>query len=67
MIVAETIFVSNKPVGVIRRDSNTRQIDFSPIDGKSPLPDRPWNSVDELRAAVTAAFSEPEIEESPSG
>lgn len=66
MILAETIFVGGAPVGVVRQDTNSRQIVFFPIDGKSPLPNRPWKSVDELRAAVVAAFSKPEKDESPS-
>ena len=65
MILAETIFVSSKPVGVIRQDSNSGLIDFSPIDGKSPLPQRQWKDVDELKRAVAATYSQPVKEEGP--
>ena len=52
MILVETIFVSGKPVGVVRRDDYSGEIAFSPIKGKSRLPDREWKSVDELKQAV---------------
>ena len=54
MILAETVFVRGAPVGVIRQDSNTNQVDFSPTDGKSLIQDRNWPSVDELKLAVIA-------------
>lgn len=56
MILAETIFVADTPVGVIRMDTNTRQIAFSPIEGKSRLPDREWKSIDELKDAVIKTY-----------
>ncbi len=46
MILTETIFVGNAPVGVIRMDTISKQIAFSPINGKSRLPDREWASID---------------------
>ena len=58
MILAETIFLEGVPVGMLRQDSNSGQINFSPIKGKSPSSDQSWSSVDELRAAVTATYSE---------
>lgn len=56
MILAETIFVSSKPVGVIRMDTITREIAFSPIKEKSRLPEREWVSVDELKEAVLKEY-----------
>lgn len=56
MILTETIFVGNAPVGVIRMDTISKQIAFSPIKGKSPLPDREWASVDELKEAVIGEY-----------
>ena len=56
MILAETIFVSGKPVGVVRQDTLTRLIAFSPIKGKSRLRDREWASVDEIKAAVIREY-----------
>jgi hypothetical protein len=38
MILSETIYIDRQPVGVVRHDSYTGQIKFSPIQGKSPLP-----------------------------
>ena len=58
MIVAETIFVNQRPVGMLRQDLNSGQIGFSPLKGESPLPDRTWDSMDQLKLAVTAAYSE---------
>ena len=59
MILAETIFLEGVPVGMLRQDSNSGQINFSPIKGKSPLSDQSWSSVDELKAAITAAYFDP--------
>ena len=56
MILIETIFVSSKPVGVIRRDDYSGEIAFSPIKGKSRLPDREWESIDELKEAVIREY-----------
>lgn len=58
MILAETIFVSSKPVGVVRLDTLTRQIAFSPIKDRSRLPDRSWDSMDQLKLAIASAYSE---------
>jgi hypothetical protein len=65
VILTETIFLGGVPMGVVRQDTNTRQIDFSPLKGKSPLPKRRWSSVDELTAAVIATYSRKE--KSPPG
>ncbi len=58
MILAETIFYDGAPVGVLRQDSNTDHVDFSPIDGKSLIQHRNWSSVDELRAIVLKVYSQ---------
>jgi len=52
MILSETIFIEQKPVGVVLQDSDTGQVKFSPIQGKSPLPEKRWRNVDELKQAV---------------
>ena len=57
MIVTETIFVSSKPVGVVRRDDYSGEIAFSPQKPPSKLPLREWKSVDELKAAVLEAYT----------
>ena len=57
MILAETIFVSSKPVGVVRQDTLTRLIAFSPITGRSRLRDREWTSVDEIKEAVIREYA----------
>ena len=58
MILTETIFVEGAPVGVVRQDINTRQIAFSPIEGRSRLPAKDWKSMDELKEAVIAAYEQ---------
>lgn len=57
MIVSETIFVNRQPVGMVRQDSNSGQIDFSPLNGKSLLPQKRWRDMDELKRAIFAAYS----------
>jgi hypothetical protein len=56
MHLTETIFIDDKPIGVVRQDSNTREIAFSPIEGQSRLPEREWASIDELKAAVIREY-----------
>ena len=63
MILAESIFVNHQPVGIARMDSNTGQFSFSPLRGKSPLSDKQWRNVDELKQAVIRAYSQ--TKESP--
>ncbi len=63
MILTETIFLDGAPVGVIRQNTNTQQIAFSPIKGPSRLPEREWSSIDELKAAVIREYEK----ESPPG
>ncbi|MCH8056863.1 MAG: hypothetical protein IIB78_03220 [Proteobacteria bacterium] len=57
MIVAETIFVDSRPAGVLRQGSNSGQIGFSPLKGESLLPQKHWRDIDQLKAAVRAAYS----------
>ena len=57
MILAETIYVDRQPIGMVREDSNTGQLDFSPHEGKSLLPQRQWRDIDELKAAVIKAYA----------
>jgi len=67
MILAETIHVAGKPVGRLMVNTNSHEIAFQAAEAISLLPDQEWASVDELRAAVIAAYSKPEKEESPGG
>ncbi len=57
MILRETIYFNRQPIGMIRMDSKSGEIDFSPLKGKSPLSDQSWDSVDELKLAVIKAYS----------
>ena len=56
MILAETLYIDRQPIGIVRQDSHSGQIVFSPLEGKSPLPQRRWRSVDELKRAVIRAY-----------
>ena len=67
MILSKTFFVDRQPVGMIREDSDTGQVDFSPLKGKSPLPQRQWGDVDELKLAVIAAYQKKNPPEFTSG
>ena len=58
MILSETIFINRQPVGVVRHDSNTGQVKFAPIKGTSPLPEKQWRDVDELKQALFQAYRE---------
>lgn len=57
MILTETIFLGGAPVGVVRQDTNSKQIAFSPIKGKSRLPAQEWVSIDELKKAVIREYT----------
>lgn len=57
MTLTETIFFKGAPIGVVRQGSFTGQIDFTPLNGKSRLTDRSWDSVDQLKQAVIKAYS----------
>jgi hypothetical protein len=61
MILVETIYINRQPVGVVRQDTNRKQIAFSPISGKSLLPVTEWASVDELKAAWMLRATRPLI------
>lgn len=65
MILSETIFIDRQPVGVVRHDSHTGQVKFSPIQGKSPLLEKRWRSVDELKQAVFRIYADekPQVSE----
>jgi hypothetical protein len=58
MILSETIYIDRQPVGLVCHDSNTGQVKFSPIQGTSPLPDKRWRDVDELKQALFQAYRE---------
>ena len=58
MFLTETIYIKGKPIGVVRRDTTTRLIAFSPNQGHSKLPEREWASIDELKAAVMVAYTD---------
>ncbi len=56
MILSETLFVAGKPVGVVRQDTNTKQIAFFPTEIPAKLKSRHWRSVDQLKNAVIATY-----------
>lgn len=66
-MLSETIHMAGRPVGRLLVNTNSQEISFQPHDTPSPVPDRDWESVDELRNAIARAYSEPEKDESPSG
>ncbi len=55
-LLAEILRIDRRPVGMIRQDSNSKQIGFSPLRGKLQLPQRRWGHVDELKQAVIQAY-----------
>jgi hypothetical protein len=62
MILTETIFQNRQPIGRIFSDTNTGLFAFSPTSGHSPLPDREWRDVDELKRAIFEAYGRAENE-----
>ena len=54
--MTETIYINGEPVGVVRRCNKSNQVAFSPNSPPSKLPDRDWDSIDQLKAAVTKAY-----------
>ena len=66
MRLVETLHVSGRPVGRLLVNTNSQEIAFQAAELPSLLPDYSWDSVDELRAAVTAAYSKPVNDEDPS-
>ena len=57
MILKETIFVQGRPVRDLLLDSLTRQVSFHPSSSPSLLQERDWSGPDELRQAVTQAYT----------
>ncbi len=57
MILRESIFSDGKVVGILRQDTNTGQIAFSPNFSESRLTEKEWLDIDELKAAVKAAYA----------
>ena len=57
MKIVESIYVAGKPVGRLIVNTNSREINFHPAEAPSPLPDKEWSSTDELRQAVTQAYT----------
>lgn len=58
MIMRESMFIDGKAVGILRQDTITGQMAFSANDGKSRLPEREWDDIDQLKAAVMAVYGE---------
>ena len=58
MILSETIFIDRQPVGVVCQDSHTGDVKFAPIKGTSPLPEKQWRDVDELKQALYRAYAD---------
>ena len=59
-MLKETVFANGRPVGVLLVDTFNRQISFHPTESPSLLPDRSWNSLDEMRQAIVEAYSRKE-------
>ena len=57
MILTETMFIAGDSVGVVRYNTNTGLITFSPVKPLSMLQEREWKSIDDLNAAVRGAYS----------
>lgn len=57
MRIAESVYVQGRPVGRLIVDTNSHEIVFQPRESPSRLPDQSWNSVDQLKQAVFAAYS----------
>lgn len=58
MLTSETIFVDGVRVGRIVIDTNSQEIAFIPTNTPSKLPMRDWESIDQLRNAVIAAYQD---------
>ena len=56
MIQTETVYIKGKLVGVLRKDTDSNQIAFSPNSGSSRIPEREWESMDVLKMAVLSAY-----------
>ena len=58
MIISETVFVNNCPIGRILMETVSQEVSFFPAITPSKLLMRDWASLDELRNAVTAAYQD---------
>jgi hypothetical protein len=67
MMLSETLHVSDRPVGKLLVNTNSQEIAFQAAESPSLLTNRSWKTVDELRAAVTAAYFKPANDEGISG
>ena len=58
MIIAETIFVDRLPIGRILMSSDSQDLafHFEPAEPPSKLHKRIWQSIDELRIQIAAAY-----------
>lgn len=56
MIISETVFVNANPVGNIVVDTAGNQIAFMPRQSPSKLPERDWESMEQLRNEVVKAY-----------
>ena len=58
MMTSETVYVDALPVGKIVIDTNSQEVAFLPTITPSKLPNRDFESIDELRNAVIAAYQD---------
>ena len=56
MMTSESVYVKGVPVGRIVVDTNSKEIAFLPTVTPSKLPMKDWESLDDLRNAVIAAY-----------
>jgi hypothetical protein len=56
MRIQETLFVADRVVGLLMMETDTQTISFHPANGESRLPERNWESAEELRQAAIAAY-----------
>ena len=52
MILSETLFLSDQPLGKLIEDTNTRRVRFQPVAGHTRLARRKWRNVNVCRRAV---------------
>lgn len=58
MRLAETYFVSGRPVGRIVRDDFSGEVGFIAREGERAPPAKSWRDVDQLKAALRSFYSE---------
>jgi hypothetical protein len=58
MMASETIYVEGVPVGRIVVENNTQEIAFLPAVSPSKLKEKDFESLEELRNAVFAAYQD---------